>query len=122
MRRFYQLLVNSGWGDFDAARAADLEVEWWRSHRAHQYGAAEVETLIAALDALYSYVYDLAPGTARDAARLRAEAMAISDEWVGAGCALDDPRLARERRTLIASYTALRDSVERAEVGLLQRP
>jgi hypothetical protein len=48
-----------------------------------------------------------------DAARLRAEAMDLSDAWVAAGRNLDDPLLARERRTLVASFTALRDSVER---------
>src|SRR6478609_10503089 len=29
MRRFYQLVVDSGYGGFDPARAAELEVEGW---------------------------------------------------------------------------------------------
>jgi hypothetical protein len=49
----------------------------------------------------------------RRAARLRAEAMDLSDKWVNAGCNLEDPLLAQERRTLVASFSALRDCVER---------
>jgi hypothetical protein len=117
MCRFYRIVVASGWGSFDPGRAADLEVEWWRLHRAHQHGQAEVGALIAGLDALYCYVYGLPAGVMRSAARLRVEAMDLSDEWVRAGCGLDDPRLAAERRALVASYTALRDSVERASLS-----
>jgi hypothetical protein len=114
MRRFYRVIVDSGWGVFEPARAAELEVEWWRLHRAHQYGQAETAELVTALDALYSYVYDVSEGAMRPAAQFRADAMDISDEWVRAGCALADPRLAAERRALIASYTALREGVERS--------
>jgi hypothetical protein len=32
---------------------------------------------------------------------------------VAAGCASDDPLLARERRLLVASFSALRDAVDR---------
>ena len=74
-------------------------------------------TLLESLDALYSYVYDVGPSTPspmRDAARLRVEAMDLSDAWVAAGCDLADPLLAQERRALVASYTALRDAVERS--------
>jgi hypothetical protein len=113
MRRFYQLVRASGWGEFDPAAAAGLEVEWWRLHRAHQYGTAAVDELVDALDALYSHVYGVPRSTMRDAARLRAEAMDISDAWVTAGRNMDDPLLAQERRALVASFTALREGVER---------
>jgi hypothetical protein len=113
MRRFYQLVLDSGWGELDPDRAARLEVEWWRAHRAHQHGTAEMEELVAALDALYSEVYAVPPGTMRTAARLRAEAMDYSDAWVEAGKDLAHPLLAQERRTLIASFSALRDAVDR---------
>jgi hypothetical protein len=113
MRRFYDLVRRSGWGEFDPAHAAGLEVEWWRAHRAHQYGADDPAELVDALDALYAYVYGVPRTTMRLAAQLRAEAMDLSDAWVAAGCRLDDPQLAAERRTLIASYAALRESVER---------
>src|SRR5450432_3914430 len=114
MRRFYALVCESGWGSFDPTRAASLELEWWRVHRLHQReNAADVDQLVDALDALYSFVYEVPAGTMREAARLRAEAMDLSDAWVAAGCDLADPLLAQERLALVASFTALRDSVER---------
>lgn len=60
-----------------------------------------------------AYVYGVPRTTMRRAAQLRAEAIELSDAWVAAGCRRDDPLLAAERRTLIASYPALRESVER---------
>ena len=120
MRRFYELVRRSGWGTFDPARAAELEVEWWRAHRAHQYREGAAASLLDALDALYSHVYGVPPGTMRVAAQRRAEAMDLSDAWVAAGCRLEDPLLAEERRTLIASYAALRESVERNGADLIR--
>jgi hypothetical protein len=73
----------------------------------------DVEPLIDALDAVYAYVYAVPRGTMRTAARWRADAMDVSDAWVAGGCDLADPRLDEERRALVASYTALRESVER---------
>jgi hypothetical protein len=51
MTRFYRLLVASEGARFDPARAAELEVEWWRAHRAAQAGSgsAASEELIGAL-------------------------------------------------------------------------
>jgi hypothetical protein len=113
MERFYRLVSESGWGDLDPPRAAALEVEWWRLHRAHQHGGADTDELIDAVDALYSHVYGVPRATMRTAARLRVEAMDLSDQWVRAGRELTDPLLAQERLALVASFTALRDSVER---------
>jgi hypothetical protein len=113
MRRFYELVRASGWGEFDPAVAARLEVEWWRLHREHQYGTAAMDELVDSLDALYSHVYGVPRSSMRDAARLRAEAMDLSDAWVAAGRDPADPVLAQERRALVASFTALRDGVER---------
>jgi hypothetical protein len=42
--------------------------------------------------------------------------MALSDAWVAGGCHLDDPTLAEERLTLVASYTALREASDRSFV------
>jgi hypothetical protein len=107
MRRFYTLVDVP-----DPAHAARLEVEWWRVHRLHQReDAAGDSELITALVDLYAYVYDASPDAVRPAAEHRAEAMRLSDEWVTAGCSLEDPRLAVERRELVASYSALRDAV-----------
>jgi hypothetical protein len=113
MRRFYQLVLDSGWGFLDPARAAELEVEWWRLHRAHQHGSATLAELVDALDALYAEVYAVPRGTMLTAARLRAEAMDYSDAWVLAGKDRSDPLLAQERRALVASFSALRDAVDR---------
>jgi hypothetical protein len=115
MRRFYSLVAKSADLDIDPAHAARLEVEWWRLHREHQRrGAEEVSQLEAALVALYSYVYGAEPSTMQDAARWRVRAMDISDQWVAAGRDPDHPLLMEERRSLVASYGALRDAVARA--------
>ena len=115
MRRFYALVAWTGNLDIDPARAARLEVEWWRLHRAHQYGGhSDSSSLQAGLVALYSYVYGAEPLRVQDAARWRVRAMDFSDQWVAAGCDLNDPLLLEERRSLVASYGALRDAVVRA--------
>jgi hypothetical protein len=115
MRRFY-LLVARDSDDLriDPRHASELEVEWWRLHRAHQHdpGVPGSELEQSLVD-LYAYVYDADPESVRPAAAARVEAMDLSDAWVEAGCDLDDPLLEREREALVASYTALRRAVER---------
>ena len=114
MRRFYALVRDSG-VPLDPGEAAYREVEWWRVHRVHQResGATE-EDIVEALVDLYSYVYRTDRAPMVPAAQHRVEAMRLSDAWVLGGCQLDDPVLATERRELVASYTALRDAVDRA--------
>lgn len=113
MRGFYALVCDDGL-PLDPAEAARLEVEWWRVHRVHQRedGATE-DDLVAALESLYSYVYRTDPERMRAAAVHRVEAMRLSDAWVESGCRLSDPVLRAERRELVASYTALRDAIDR---------
>ena len=83
-------------------------------HREHQHSAAVTEDeLTDALVALYSYVHDVPAPTVRSAAQLRAQAMDVSDRWVAAGRDRNDPLLAEERRLLVASFSALRDAVDR---------
>jgi hypothetical protein len=115
MTRFYGLVRASEGSALDPARAARLEVEWWRAHRADQHGAgpAAREELVAALRDLYAYTYETDPGLVRPAAELRAEAMEISDRWVADGCDPEDPNLARERALLVRSYAALLAAVHR---------
>jgi hypothetical protein len=113
MASFYRLLRASEHATFDPARAAELEVEWWRAHREAQYGSEGAGELIAALTDLYAYCYAVDPGDVRQAAALRAEAMDVSDRWVAAGCDADDPLLAEERRLLVRSYAALLAAVHR---------
>ncbi len=114
MRRFYALVMREGDIRLDPDEASQLEVEWWRRHREHQYGVVgEDEPLVEALVDLYSYVYDVPGDAVREAARQRVLAMQHSDAWVKAGCALEDPLLAQEREALLASYRALRAAVGR---------
>ena len=110
MRRFYALVSRtSGELVLDPVRAAELEVEWWRQHRAHQHHeGTEERALVQALVDLYSYVYDADPEAMLPAAQARVDAMDLSDRWVEAGCSLDDELLQQEREKLVASYTELR--------------
>lgn len=115
MARFYRMLAQSESAGFDPARAAELEVEWWRVHREHQHGGPDdsVDPLVAALRDLYAYTYGEPPENVRPAAELRARAMDISDAWVDAGRDPDDRRLAEERALLVRSYAALLAAVHR---------
>jgi deazaflavin-dependent oxidoreductase (nitroreductase family) len=114
MRRFYALVVRDGGLDIDPVEAARREVDWWRIHRVHQRedGLGE-DDLTASVAHLYGFVYSVAEDAVREAARLRVEAMRLSDEWVAAGCDPDSPLLVEERRTLVDSYRALRAAVGR---------
>jgi hypothetical protein len=112
MRRFYLMVARDADLPIDPGRASELEVEWWRLHRAHQHdpGVPGSELEQSLVD-LYAYVYAADPGSVRPAAAARVEAMDLSDAWVEAGCHADDPLLVRERAALVASYTALRAAV-----------
>jgi hypothetical protein len=113
MARFYALLKASEGAGFDPARAAALEVEWWRAHRADQHGRGDHAALVDALQALYAYTYEADAGAVRAAAELRAEAMGVSDRWIEAGCDPADPRLREERALLVRSFAALLSGVHR---------
>ena len=69
--------------DFDTARAARLELEWWIVHRERRAHAPE--DLARALADLQAEIYRLAPGRFAEHARLRAEAMEIRDTKADAG-------------------------------------
>jgi hypothetical protein len=117
MRRFYALVVADGSLELNPVEAARREVQWWHIHRVHQREDDVTETeLVDAVAHLYGYVYAVPEETVGEAARLRVAAMALSDTWVQAGCSLTDPTLVEERRTLIASYSALRAAID--EQGL----
>ncbi len=108
MCRFYALVARRHGERLDAERAAMLEVEWWRAHRAREYGAdGGASPLVEALIALYAHVYAVPPADVRLAAEQRARAMVISDSWVGDGCRLDSPLIEHERAALVRSYAAL---------------
>jgi hypothetical protein len=113
MARFYALLRRSEGGVFDPRRAAELEVEWWRAHREDQHGSGNHESLVLALQDLYSYSYGVPPEEVRQAAELRAEATEVSDRWVAAGCDVSHPLLREERALLVRSFAALLAAVHR---------
>jgi hypothetical protein len=115
MERFYRLVVRYHHERFDPARAAQLEVDWWRAHRDHQRldQPAQGPELTDALAALYAYVYGVSAPDVRVAARQRALAMDYSDRWVPQGCDLTDALIAEERAALIRSYAALLAAVHR---------
>jgi hypothetical protein len=115
MTRFYRLVKVSESATFDPARAAELEVDWWRAHRENQHAGADasVRELEETLIALYVYTYSADPDDVRAAAGLRARAMDVSDRWVEAGRDPQDPLLREERTLLVRSYAALLAAVHR---------
>jgi hypothetical protein len=117
MTRFYRMADRAGRLSIDPRIAAQLEVAWWHTHRAHSHAQATDEDLLAALVRLYCYVYQADPVDVRRAAEHRVRAMALSDAWVAAGCSLDDPTLGEERLALVASFTALREASDRGALA-----
>jgi hypothetical protein len=120
MRRFYAL-VTLAYGDpANPAKAAELEVDWWRVHRdgqhrhQHQHGAHAIddeapaeEELVESLTRLYSYLYSEPEAALRPAAVHRARAMDLSDQWVRQGCRPDSGLLPLEHAALVRCYAAL---------------
>lgn len=119
MERFYRLVSKRYHEPFDPARAAGLEVEWWRVHREHQHADADADAdgtdrpLVDALSTLYAYVYAVPALSVRPAAEQRALAMRCSDRWVAQGCDLASPLIGEERTALVRSYAALLAVVHR---------
>ncbi|MGN6872731.1 MAG: hypothetical protein ACTHMY_30445 [Solirubrobacteraceae bacterium] len=115
MERFYRLVARHHGESFDPRRASELEVEWWRVHRVHQREDTDEDesTLVAALTALYSYVYGVARDDVTVAAEQRALAMRYSDQWVEEGCDLASPLIPQERAALVRSYAGLLAAVHR---------
>ncbi len=115
MERFYRLVARHHGESFDPRRASELEVEWWRIHRHHQRedtGGSEAP-LVAALAALYAYVYGVDEAEVQAAAAQRALAMRYSDQWVEEGCDLASPLIPQERAALVRSYAGLLAAVHR---------
>jgi hypothetical protein len=114
MERFYTLVARHHGESFDPKRAAALEVEWWRVHRAHQHAGADRRELIEALEALYAYVYEVPAQDVRVAAEQRALAMDHSDKWIKEGRDPESPLIAAEREALVRSYGGLLAAVHRS--------
>ena len=116
MERFYRVVAGRHSEGFDPHRASELEIEWWRVHREHQYhgnGGADEGPLIAALSALYAYVYGVSESEVAVAAEQRALAMRYSDQWVREGCDVASPLIDDERAALVRSYAGLLAAVHR---------
>ena len=121
MERFYRLVSQRYHEPFDPARAAVLEVEWWRIHREHQHAvdagsnsdSHSERPLVDALCTLYGYVYGVPAPSVRLAAEERTLAMRCSDRWVAEGCDLASPLIGEERAALVRSYAALLAVVHR---------
>jgi hypothetical protein len=108
MRRFYALLRLTYGEPANPAKAAELELDWWRIHREIQHapGASPAE-LVESLVRLYCYLYDEPEEAVRPAAVHRAQAMDLSDRWVKEGCQPDSPLLPLEHAALVRAYAAL---------------
>jgi hypothetical protein len=116
MRRFYTLVALTHGEPASPARAAELEVTWWRVHREGQHapdGAEPAEELVSSLTALYSYVYSEPETALRPAALERARAMDLSDQWIQEGRQPDSALLPLEHAALVRSYAALLAAVHR---------
>jgi hypothetical protein len=120
MRRFYALIRRAYGEPADPARAAELEIDWWRAHRELQHGAPQnrapqnhgkappaQSALVAALTGLYCYLYSEPEAVLRPAAQHRAQAMDLSDQWVRQGCRPDSTLLPLEHAALVRCYAAL---------------
>jgi hypothetical protein len=115
MRRFYALVRLTHGEPANPAKAAELEVDWWRVHREGQHrdgprpaaGAEPAEELVASLTRLYGYLYGEPEAALHPAAVHRARAMDLSDQWIREGCQPDSGLLPLEHAALVRAYAAL---------------
>jgi hypothetical protein len=108
VRRFYALVRLTYGEPANPAKAAELEVDWWRVHREVQHEpGSKSDELIDSLIRLYSYLYGESGAAVRPAAVHRAKAMDLSDQWVQEGCQPDSPLLPLEHAALVRAYAAL---------------
>ena len=110
MRRFYALVRLSYGKPASPAKAAALEVDWWRAHRQLQHSTTPRgagDELVESITRLYSYLYDEPEAAVRPAAVHRARAMDLSDRWIREGCRPGSPLLPLEHAALVRCYAAL---------------
>jgi len=108
MRRFYALVRLTHGEPSNPAKAAELEVEWWRVHREIQHEPESTpDELVESLIRYYWYLYGEPEEAIRPAAEHRAAAMDLSDQWVEQGCQPDSPLLPLEHAALVRAYSAL---------------
>jgi hypothetical protein len=115
MRRFYALVRLTYGEPANPARAAELEIDWWRVHREGQHregphaieDAEPTEELVESLTRLYCYLYGEPETALRPAVMHRAMAMDLSDQWIREGCQPDSRLLPLEHAALFRSYAIL---------------
>jgi hypothetical protein len=108
MRRFYALVRLTYGEPANPAKAAELEVDWWRVHRELQHEPGPTpDELVDSLTRLYCYLYSEPEEAVRPAAVHRAAAMHLADQWVEQGCQPGSPLLPLEHAALVRSYSAL---------------
>jgi hypothetical protein len=104
MHELYALVRHRFGEPADPARAASLEIDWWRAHRQRQYASDPAETgdeLVDSVTRLYCYLFGEPEVVVRPAAVHRVQAMDLSDQWVREGCLPNSPLLPLERAALI---------------------
>ncbi len=110
MSEVYALVRHRFGEPADPARAAALEIDWWRAHRKRQYSADPGEgsdELLESVVRLYCYLFGETEAAVRPAAVHRVQAMDLSDQWVREGCLPDSALLSHERAALVRAYAAL---------------
>jgi hypothetical protein len=110
MRRFYALVRLCYGEPANPAKAAELEVEWWRVHREARRSPDSAEPAVELVDSvtrLYSFLYAEPEAAVRPAAVERVRAMDLSDQWVREGCQPASPLLPREHAALVRCYAYL---------------
>jgi hypothetical protein len=115
MRELYALVKLRFGQPEDPARAASLEIDWWRAHRRRQYAPDPAETgdeLVESVTRLYCYLFGETEAAVRMAAVHRVRAMDLSDQWVREGRRTDSPLLLLERAALVRAYAALLAAVD----------
>ena len=118
MHELYALVRHRFGEPADPARAAALEIDWWRAHRERQYALDPAETgdeLVESVIRLYCYLFGETEASVRPAAVHRVQAMDLSDQWVREGCLPDSPLLPLERAALVRAYASLLAAVHHEE-------
>ena len=118
MRELYALVRLRFGEPADPARAAALEIDWWRAHRERQYSAdpaGQNDELLESVIGLYCYLFGVNEAAVRPAAMYRVQAMDLSDQWVREGCLPDSLLLSYERAALVRAYAALLAAVHHEE-------
>jgi hypothetical protein len=111
MTRFFHLIRSVHNLDIDPGEAARRDVNWWIVHR-RLFANPDNGPLVDALTDAYAIAYQANPTKLREAARLRAGGMLLSDQWVNSGKDPLSPLLAQEENALYEGYRELKAALE----------